>query len=378
MKTLHLSHTDIRSDSRILKEMISLSKNGYFVNGIGVQLNDGLKRADLDINTEILTVQLFARKLSFLPKTLKHILVFVEMMIKIIPPAILTKPIIVHCHDISVLPIAVIVKFFTKGKLIYDAHELESNRNGLTQLQCKLTFFIENILWQYIDHLIVVSPSIQKWYQETIGPKLSDVILNSPIISNEHQPSDDYLRKKFSIPKNCLIFIYVGILGKGRGLETTIEVFSDLEHSAHLILLGYGEFADQLKNNQFNNIHLHEPVPHAEVVGIIQSADYGLCLIENISLSDYYCLPNKLFEYCFAGVPVISSDFPDIRNLVAEYNIGICCGHDSHSLNRAILSLIKSQPKFVFKDLSILSWEEQEQKLLRLYQKLLPPLSITR
>jgi len=378
MKILHLSHTDIRSDSRILKEIFSLTRNGYSVNGIGIHADDGSKRSDFDANAEILILQLFARKLTFLPKTLKHLLVFFEMMIKMIPSAILTRPIIVHCHDTSVLPIAVIVKFFTKAKLIYDAHELESNRNGLTQLQGKLIFFVENILWQFIDHLIVVSPSIQQWYQETIGSKSSDVILNSPTISNQHQSKDNYLRTKFSISKKCLIFIYVGILGKGRGLEKVIEVFSDLEDSAHLILLGYGEFADQLKNNQFNNIHLHEPVPHAEVVGIIQSADYGLCLIERISLSDYYCLPNKLFEYCFAGVPVIASDFPDIRTLVSEYNIGICCDPDSHSLNRAILSLINSQPKFIFNDLSILSWQEQEHKLLHLYQKLTPQLPINK
>ena len=377
MKILHLSHTDIRSDSRILKEIYSLAKNGYSVNGIGIQADDGSKRSDLDANVEISILQLFARKLTFLPKTLKHLLVFFEMMIKMVPSAILTRPNIVHCHDISVLPIAVIVKLFTKARLIYDAHELESDRNGLTRLQSKLIFFLENNLWQFIDHLIVVSPSIQNWYQETFGPKPVDVILNSPTIFNKHQPADDYLRNKFSISKNCLIFIYVGILGKGRGLDTIIEVFSDLEDSAHLILLGYGEFAGQLKTHQLNNIHLHQPVPHGEVVGIIQSADYGLCLIERISLSDYYCLPNKLFEYCFAGVPVLASDFPDIRNLVAEYNIGICCGNDSHSLNSEIRSLIKSQPKFIFKDLSILSWQEQEQKLLQLYQELLPPHSTT-
>ena len=37
-----------------------------------------------------------------------------------------------------------------------------------------------------------------------------------------------------------------------------------------------------------------------KLTNLIKEADVGLCLVENVSLSDYYCLPNKLFEYAFA------------------------------------------------------------------------------
>ena len=68
----------------------------------------------------------------------------------------------------------------------------------------------------------------------------------------------------------------------------------------HIVYLGYGsEKTNYLSYQKYNNIHIHDAAEHQQVVSLAQSADVGLCLIENISLSDYYCLPNKLFEYIF-------------------------------------------------------------------------------
>jgi hypothetical protein len=70
-----------------------------------------------------------------------------------------------------------------------------------------------------------------------------------------------------------------------------------------VVFLGYGELSQDLKRlaAEHPNIHVHDAVPHSQVVPIAQSADFGLCLVQDVSLSDYYCLPNKLFEYYFAG-----------------------------------------------------------------------------
>jgi glycosyltransferase involved in cell wall biosynthesis len=104
----------------------------------------------------------------------------------------------------------------------------------------------------------------------------------------------------------------------------------------------------------------------------VQSADFGLCLIQNVSLSDYYCLPNKLFEYCFAGVPVLASDLPDVRAVLEEFNIGECCDLDANSIKRVILELESSKKHFQFADLTPLSWQIQEQRLINLYHQMLP------
>lgn len=372
-KALHLTHTDIESDSRILKEMGALAAAGYIVSGIGVALDEGAEKSPISFRADIYAIELISRKLTFLPRTLRHVLSLCELIVKVLPRAIRRQPDIIHCHDTLVLPLGVIVKFFTRAKLVYDAHELESDRNGLTGLQSKLTLRAEKVLWRLVDALIVVSPSIECWYHKTIGPKRSAIVLNSPLFSESLQEGEDYLRTKFSIPAECKIFIYVGILGYGRGIDLVTDAFKDPQVSSHVVFLGYGELSDELKRqaDQQPNMHVHDAVPHSQVVPIVQSADFGLCLVQDVSLSDYYCLPNKLFEYCFAGVPVLASDFPDIRAVLSEYGIGEPCKLQADEIRDAILRLECSKSTFHFADLTPLSWQAQEQKLVALYQQCL-------
>lgn len=376
-KILHLTHTDIKSDSRILKEMGSLASFGCVIGGVGVILHEGAKRSDIGFDADIDAIQLLSRRLTFLPRTMRHMASLFELVVKMLPRAIRQKPDVVHCHDTLVLPLGVIVKMFTRSKLVYDAHELESDRNGLTPLQGRLTLWAEKLLWRFVDALIVVSPSIQSWYQQKLGPKLSEVIMNAPLYADDGVSGGTYLREKFNIRPDQRIFIYVGILGAGRGLDLVTEAFSHPDVTSHVVFLGFGELAENLKAlaAQHENIHVHDAVPHSQVVPIVKSADYGLCLVQNVSLSDYYCLPNKLFEYCFAGVPILASDFPDIRKVMEAYGIGECCNLDAFSVREAVIELANSEKTFPFSDLTPLSWQAQEQKLQDLYRQLFNPSS---
>lgn len=373
MKSLHLTHTDIEFDSRILKEMGALVGAGYAVSGLGVVLDEGAKKTAVSFDANIRSLALRSRKLTFLPRTLRHIVTLFELVCRMLPRAVRERPDVVHCHDTLVLPLGCIVKWLTGAKLVYDAHELESNRNGLGRLQGVLTLRVERLLWRFVDALIVVSPSIERWYQESLGPKRSAVILNSPLFSDELLSDENYLRKRFSIPGESKVFIYVGILGRGRGIDLLIDAFRDSRLTSHVVFLGYGELSEELRRlaDQYANIHVHDAVPHSQVVPIVQSADFGLCMVQNVSLSDYYCLPNKLFEYCFAGVPVLASDFPDIRAVLMQYGIGECCKLTPGDIRDAVLRLEQSQSMFEFANLAPLSWQAQEVKLVAIYQQCL-------
>jgi len=286
------------------------------------------------------------------------------------------KPDIIHCNDTVVLPLGVMVKAFTGAKLIYDAHELESDKNALSKSLGKITLFVERMLWRFVDGLIVVSPSIDDWYKENIGEKKTEVILNSPLIGSAFKNrEDDYLRKHFSIEVDSRIFLYVGILATGRGIELMTDSFRKAGIKSSVVFLGYGELSSELKvlAKENANIYVHDAVPHDSVVSIAQSADVGLCLIQNVSLSDYYCLPNKLFEYCFAEIPVLASDFPDISQVVKKYNLGVCCSLDEKSIYDSIKAFeeMDELPKIRAEDLYDLSWAAQEEKLIKLYAELI-------
>ncbi|MCR9190140.1 MAG: glycosyltransferase [Alteromonadaceae bacterium] len=371
-RVLFLSHTDIRSDSRILKEMRAALDRGFDVLGIGVEMDEGSKNTQ-DIVNRIEAIRLATRYFRFLPTVIRHFLTFIELFFKSFWKSSSAKPNLIHANDTLVLPIAVFVKLFTGAELVYDAHELESDRNGLSKPLGFLTKLVEKLCWPFVNGLIVVSPSIQSWYLENIGEKPSEVILNSPAFEVSSEQDKGYLRRKFNIPEDELVFIYVGILGRGRGIDLILDAFESLS-GAHIVFLGYGEYADRLSecSRYRKNLHVHEAVEHNRVVEVASSADVGLCLVQNVSLSDYFCLPNKLFEYAFAGLPVLASNFPDIRKVVDDYSLGRCVDLTPESIREGIQWFLGDQGNLKKPDADIksLSWQTQEQKLVSFYEQI--------
>jgi glycosyltransferase involved in cell wall biosynthesis len=374
---LHISNTDIRIDSRILKELQSIENfSGYKVVALGLFDEDITTYKKNDLQSEIHVFKSFTKNWTFLPRPVRYSFVLIESMFKILKRGISLSPKIVHCHDTLFLPIAFILKLVCGSKLIYDAHELESDKNSQSKLLSWGTLLIEKIAWRKIDLLITVSPSIIDWYNKNLGSKNSVLILNSPIISendNTNSSHKDYLRHKFNIPSDNKIFILLGILGKGRGIEICLDVFTQKEINSHVVFMGFGEYVEKIQKlaTIHNNIHFHPSVPHDEVVSIAKSADIGLCLIEAVSLSDYYCLPNKLFEYAFAGLHVLASDFPDIRELVLKYSLGVCSNLEYTEVLKAVNRLESFPLAKIDANLYELSWAYQSEKLVEEYKKIL-------
>lgn len=367
---LHLSHTDIRYDSRILKQLRVLNKD-YSVLAIGIDSVEGEKREKSEENFEIKSIKLQSKKIKILPRLIKHLLNFIELNLKLIKYIYQVKPKVIHCHDTTVLPIVGILSIFLDFKLIYDAHELESNRNGQGKIDSLLVLFTEKVFWDRVDALISVSESILEWYAHNLGDKKSVLILNSPELRSYRQKPQEkynYLREKFKIPQNSKIFIYLGIIGRGRSIENYLKVFGDPKINSNIVFMGYGELTSTVieYSNNHSNIHYHLPVKHNEVVESILDADYGLCIIPNVSLSDYYCLPNKLFEYAFSGLNILGSNFPEIEKIIKEYNLGYTCGVDIKSL-KEFVNKVDSFEEKKHHNLSPLSWESQGIKLKKLY-----------
>ena len=378
LKVLHLTHTDINKDPRIIKSIKAIDKLSWIeVYGIGIQDSSHNSRRfetkdSIDINS--IALKLFSKKLTFLPNILRHLFTLLEFFLRSFFIINKFKPSVLHCHDTLALPIAILFKVFhSKLKVIYDAHELGSNRNGIDNFSSKIVYFFEKITWRFIDHFISVSPSIIKWYEEEYGRKKNTLILNSPEIETKKTENSNGFRKKFLINDDEKLFIYVGEINKGRGITNLLEIFKDLK--SRILFLGYGPLVNKVKDfeNNYSNIHYHEAVEPDSLISLIQEADVGLCLVERVSLSDYFCLPNKLFEYAFAGLPVIASDFPDIKFLVEKYDLGFCCDSGSIKDVKKNIERYESIIKISKNDLSKLhdlSWQKQELNLINVYRRL--------
>ena len=285
---------------------------------------------------------------------------------------------IIHCHSLLDLSVGVLLKRNHPGSfLIYDAHELETEKNGLKGIKKLFEKIREKHLIQFVDETIVVNESIAAWYKRTYPGLQPKVVKNISGVKTGKKRAVD-LRSKFNVPEKSLLFIYVGYLHHGRGLEHLLNAFSTGGLNDHVLFVGYGELEQIIKQHEsrYNNVHFHEKVTEVDVVSFASSADIGLSLIENTCLSYYYCLPNKIYEYLHAGIPIIASDFPEMSKVIKLYNAGWTSKPDSASIIKIIKSLTKEDVESRKKRLAgqiFENWENEEKILIEIYTKLILP-----
>lgn len=365
---LHVTHTNISTDVRIIKIMRSLKKiNSAKLFGIGVGSGKVFAVAQQDTSDLLIqSIDLIVRnKLNKLPRFVRLLImyplwVYIEMIIKYVKASNSRKYDVIHCHDVLVLPIAYLISFKHSAKLVYDAHELESEKNGVGRISSGIIYFFEFVLRNKISLLISVSQSILDWYRDKLEIKNSCLVMNSPDVEFNEVSINDKSG-----------FVYVGILCHGRGIEFLLKFFeinSDLEFT----LIGDGVLTDLVNVYavKCSNIKHISALRHDQLMIELKSFKYGFCFMpESTSLSDFYSLPNKVFEYLFSGVLVISTDLPEISNLLKATNSGICVNFDMDELGVKI----RNMPDLCidYDTLNSYSWMMQESRLIDAYRKML-------
>ena len=276
--------------------------------------------------------------------------------------------------------IGVLLRIFNKkAKLVYDAHEFETEREGMKEKEKKVKRLIERILIKRVNTIITVSNEIAEEYARSYHIKKPYLVLNTPKYTKCLK--NDKFRKEFSISDNKVIILYQGGLTRGRGIEKIIESIKLIKSNICIVFMGYGTLVDYIRDKMEeypDKIYYKSAVPPSNVLSYTASADIGLCLIENTCLSYYYCLPNKLFEYLMAGLPIIISNFPEMERVVRkEHNCGLTVDPSSpEEIASKIDELINNRNLFEkFKANTRLAaqkynWENQEKILRKVYEEL--------
>ena len=165
-----------------------------------------------------------------------------------------------------------------------------------------------------------------------------------------------------------------------RGAEETVEAMKFVDN-AILLIIGGGDVIGKLKE-MAKNLKLEDKIvfknrlPYPELIRHTRLADIGLTLDKNTNINYRFSLPNKLFDYIHAGIPVLASRLPEIARIVEGYNIGrIAESHDPEYLGNLItnmLSDVESQKiwrKNLLHASSELTWEKEAITLIELYKK---------
>ncbi len=280
----------------------------------------------------------------------------------------------INCHSLWVLPLCVALKKATGAKLIYDAHELETEREGLRGMQQKFAKYLERKLIGHIDKMIVVGHFIAEWYKNSYGMQQVYVVRNIPLKQNRIQVKTCLLKDKFQIPYNDVLFIYQGVLSVARGINLLLDVFANSSPSKHIVFMGYGPSEGVIKAfaKRHANIHFQTAVPLSEIMSYSSSADIGIFFIEKKpSLSYEYSLPNKFFEYIYSGIPMLISNFPEMKQLIDEFNCGWQVNSSATSLaefiNTVSAEMIKDKTPDIERFSNALHWEKEAEQFREIY-----------
>lgn len=373
---LHIYPSAFKHESRILKETKSIIDLGLADKIVIVAVwEEGLpEREQIDEKREVWRVKLPAKpaKRTIFSEASRYI----RLMRKIYKEYKGSSVTHINCHSLAVLPIGVLFKRRKKGiTLIYDAHELETLRNGLYGARQKFSALLEKVLIGFVDELIVVSESIAEWYRKTYRLKKVHVVRNVPYRENIPVKRSPILKEKFGIKGDEILFIYQGLIAKGRGIELLINTFSRAGTDKHLVIMGYGPMEEEVKAAalKYPNIHFHEAVKQHEIIEYTSGADIGLSIIENTCLSYYYCLPNKVFEYLMCGLPLVVSNFPDMSQLVDRYKCGWKVEVSSEELLELVNEIkseeVKEKKNNALNAREHLGWHIEEKELMKAYER---------
>jgi glycosyltransferase involved in cell wall biosynthesis len=229
------------------------------------------------------------------------------------------------------------------------------------------------------DAVITVCDSIADELAKRYHIIRPHVVRNVPEYQPVWQPVD--LHKRLNIADDVPLVIYQGAVTANRGLEQLIDAMVLLDRIA-FIVLGDGPLLGFIRRLVYqrdldNRVHLLGRVPLADLPSYTAGADIGVSLIQNACLSYYYCLPNKLFEYLHAGLPVVVSNFPEMGRVVRQFNVGeLANPADPAEIAAAIRRILDDPACYGRRGLNArtaaahFTWALEARQLLQVYRQL--------
>lgn len=225
-------------------------------------------------------------------------------------------------NDLDTLPACFLASKFKKATLVYDSHELFSEVPELEGRKFVKGFWrmLESVFLPRLKKSYTVSKSIADFYNAKYKINMG-VVRNVPFLERENVE----VNAKFPTVNKTVL--YQGVLNPGRGIRPMIKALHLLEN-VDLIIIGYGKVEQELKSfvkkeQLENRVHFLGRIAHEELSSYTKKADIGMVLEEPLGLSFEFSLPNKLFDYIHAELPILSGNLTEINNIIKAHDIGV-------------------------------------------------------
>jgi len=370
MRVVVLVNDPLLHDSRLFKECRSLRAAGHRVSVLGrQQTGQPLPRHFRKDGCDYYRPATYARS---------AILRRIGWRVWLTRLAVRQRPDVILNHRFTTLLAAIWASWATGARIVYDNRELfgGGDFDGRGAIYRQLFWMFERTLVRGCDEVIMSSHGRAETWARKYRYRKPRVLYDCTE-RREIRPSDA-LRREYGLGSKDKLLIYVGGIGLGRGLKPSLEALSRLPKDYHFVAMGAGSIHDgeilshARQLGVTDRFFLHAAVPWEEIPSYLSGADLSLCLIEPISKSYYHSVPQKFYESLQAGVPVLASDFPEMRRLVTAHRVGRCAPPtDAPAIAKAILDLTNgSVPPEQWrrrckKAADALTWENEVRELLR-------------
>lgn len=288
-----------------------------------------------------------AVKIYPLSKKKSSLYFYIKFSILLFYNLLKSKAGVFFAEDIYTLPFVCAAAKIKGAKVFYDSRELFGFLAGLKDRKKIQTILagLEKFFIRFANHVIVTGDMDGEFLIKQYGIEKTITIRNLPFYKENIKAVD--LRNKFGIPHDKKILLYQGVILHGRGLKHIFEYLKS-NNNCVLLILGDGDHKQYYTDLAVsmgitNKVIFAGKLPQDELLNYSAGADVGLSLIENISVSYYYALPNKLFEYIMTGLPVAVSKLPQMEKVVTGYNVGIVINlEDEKNINSKLNVLLQN------------------------------------
>ena len=356
--------SDLVTDQRVNRAAITLHNIGMEVILVGRRLNRSLPLQQRPYKTKRFKLWFETGPLFYLSYNIR---LFIYLLFQ--------KADIFFSNDLDTLAANFIASKLKKVKLVYDSHEYFTEVPELVKRPFKQSIWLKIEKWIFpkLKNVMTVNDSIAEIYFKKYKVNVK-VVRNVPFAADLSLPVES--RNNWNIPSGVKIFLFQGAgINIDRGAEESIEAIKMVD-GAVLLFIGGGDVIEHLKS-RVSESGLSEKVffipkqPFNELIKFTRMADFGITLDKNTNLNYRFSLPNKLFDYIQANLPVLCSDLVEVKRIIEKYDIGIVVSADDPQTLAGKMKEMMSDDTSLARwknNLNIaaaeLNWEKEQQKFI--------------
>ncbi len=355
---------DLATDQRVQRTCSVLQELGYEVLLVGRKLSNSPSVDNLPYKTKRLN-------LIFTQGPLFYFFFNVRLFLKLL----FTKSELLYANDLDTLWPNYVISKLKNIDLVYDSHEIfcEVPELQSTPVKKQIWESIERRIVPKLKKCITVNQSIANYFKDKYKTSFT-VVRNIPLKTVDFVPKS---RKEMHMPQDKKIVIFQGAgINIDRGAEELVQAMQFVE-GVKLYIIGGGDVFPALKEltSEFkldDKIEIISKIPKNELLHYTYNSDLGITIDKDTNLNYHFSLPNKIFDYIQAGIPVLASKLPEVEGLIKKYDLGdVIEGHDPKQIAEKITAMLSSDRYPTWRKNTIIAaqentWETEKQNLVRL------------